>query len=1072
MRAGWAAILLYAGLSCATPQRFPRSVPQNFPRAETSSDPSCPDGFFCEQQSCPRDVVCPGDEECVNFEGHFACAPRGLKWCALNPTSLEAVGCSGDGGSCCVSLMAHSHGNCYFSNAVCCDFPSIQCTVGKLCNACRPDQKCGDNQCVDSDASTTTTTTKTTSSTMRTSVPPRNTTTTSTSKTTSHESTSTTKTTTTSKTTSKTTTQTSSSTTKSSTSTSSTSSSTQPTPTIVREIGSFTFSACLADSTDDQVLVADSDSSTTGMTPERCVELARDGAWRYAGVEYSSECYVGNTIHSSDNDPKDDCDMVCSGNDNQLCGGRNRIQVYEDSSWKDPTLDELADTIRQYNASIAATRQVIDDYNEHLAMLQDTMDPSSSSRSKRADSPYEEIELQILNDQSAAEKASSSLADARAEGERMLRLGRQLDTLNNNNPYVPLEALEEFEAVATELAQQLTYVVDDLAYNVREIGSAISTGAQPVIDIITSLATVETAIAKIGLPAVVGVATGFFLAMTSLLALFVGTDQPTSTTTTTTVTATTTTTTSSSTTSCTATAVTTPVVIFTKEGTSLVEFKELISDFPNNEDSIQLTESWQPSFMYVGLIDLCNAEQLSINPVVESWAVDALLDVEGVEAEDTPASKISTDTKKPRSPKAKSSSDDQAKQRNTERNVPTDGSTFVQQSRSPGHLQWLSQVSRYTKLNGNYYSFDDLIYDDVGDITGDYLPLIYVVDTGFQNDHPDFGSRVFAHLAVDDTGTTLIDQLPAENAHGTCMTSLAGGSFSGMGKRARIVTVQLEVQTRGVTPQVRLSRALWLLMRVYNHALNNGGEANAVVTMSFGAPKAALSWANVNLPLPDPSSTNVFDTAFGWFWAHGISTVASAGNDEGKGYSNTITDLSYALPRGAGGTNTPLIVVGNAQYDNERYRTSNYRDSGSRGILSVYNVGTDVECGVLNSEWAVEAGGSSQATAITAGMVAYYLTQPALKEQFMASGLEEFARNVKRHVVDTATTYKWGGCCWADNIPRAALGDVVRCFGGQEGRPEIQTPRGAVTDHRLVTTGITEGTTVVTSSLPACWDLN
>jgi hypothetical protein len=94
--------LLYAaallGVSSATPLKRPLSVPKNIRRAATSSDPSCPDGFFCQQQSCPDDVKCPNGEDCLNFEGNFACAPPGLKWCALNPTSLEAVGCGS--GSC------------------------------------------------------------------------------------------------------------------------------------------------------------------------------------------------------------------------------------------------------------------------------------------------------------------------------------------------------------------------------------------------------------------------------------------------------------------------------------------------------------------------------------------------------------------------------------------------------------------------------------------------------------------------------------------------------------------------------------------------------------------------------------------------------------------------------------------------------------------------------------------------------------------------------------------------------------------------------------------------------------
>lgn len=59
----------------------------------------------------------------------------------------------------------------------------------------------------------------------------------------------------------------------------------------------------------------------------------------------------------------------------------------------------------------------------------------------------------------------------------------------------------------------------------------------------------------------------------------------------------------------------------------------------------------------------------------------------------------------------------------------------MQQSNSPSHLQLFSQVSRYTQLMGNYNSFDDLIYNHPDPVIGE-PPIVYIVDTGFQNDHP------------------------------------------------------------------------------------------------------------------------------------------------------------------------------------------------------------------------------------------------------------------------------------------------------------------------------------------------
>jgi len=64
-----------------------------FLKRTTSNDASCPAGWLCEQQSCPGNVFCPTSQVCVDFEGTPTCAPSGTSWCALNPSTLQAVKC-------------------------------------------------------------------------------------------------------------------------------------------------------------------------------------------------------------------------------------------------------------------------------------------------------------------------------------------------------------------------------------------------------------------------------------------------------------------------------------------------------------------------------------------------------------------------------------------------------------------------------------------------------------------------------------------------------------------------------------------------------------------------------------------------------------------------------------------------------------------------------------------------------------------------------------------------------------------------------------------------------------------
>ncbi len=69
---------------------------------------------------------------------------------------------------------------------------------------------------------------------------------------------------------------------------SSTSASPAPTPTVVSSVGNFQDAGCFFDSTTARVLVADStsDSSDTGLTVEKCIAFAQNGAWQFAGVEF------------------------------------------------------------------------------------------------------------------------------------------------------------------------------------------------------------------------------------------------------------------------------------------------------------------------------------------------------------------------------------------------------------------------------------------------------------------------------------------------------------------------------------------------------------------------------------------------------------------------------------------------------------------------------------------------------------------------------------------------------------------------------------------------------------------
>lgn len=82
----------------------------------------------------------------------------------------------------------------------------------------------------------------------------------------------------------------------------------------------------------------------SGMTVDACATFAQKGnsgaGYKYFGVEYGSECYVGNTLMPSgriltetSEPPSSSCNMKCSGADLQICGGAGLLSLYHNKNY-------------------------------------------------------------------------------------------------------------------------------------------------------------------------------------------------------------------------------------------------------------------------------------------------------------------------------------------------------------------------------------------------------------------------------------------------------------------------------------------------------------------------------------------------------------------------------------------------------------------------------------------------------------------------------------------------------------------------------------------------------------------
>lgn len=76
-------------------------------------------------------------------------------------------------------------------------------------------------------------------------------------------------------------------------------------------------------------------TATSTMTVQSCVTYCKGLGYSYAGLEYASQCFCGNSMPTADLPVVGEyggCSMACAGNSTQLCGGPNALSLYQSCS--------------------------------------------------------------------------------------------------------------------------------------------------------------------------------------------------------------------------------------------------------------------------------------------------------------------------------------------------------------------------------------------------------------------------------------------------------------------------------------------------------------------------------------------------------------------------------------------------------------------------------------------------------------------------------------------------------------------------------------------------------------------
>lgn len=226
---------------------------------------------------------------------------------------------------------------------------------------------------------------------------------------------------------------------------------------------------------------------------------------------------------------------------------------------------------------------------------------------------------------------------------------------------------------------------------------------------------------------------------------------------------------------------------------------------------------------------------------------------------------------------------------------------------------------------------------------------IYIVDTGVDAAHPEFGGRVTS--GFDAFGEDLANT--DCQGHGTHVAGIAAGSYFGVAKSATVVPVRV-LDCNGVgTTSTLTSGVEWIL--------SNHGGGVGIVNMSLGGEQDD----KVNAV-----TSRLVDA--------GLVVVVAAGN-AGQDACN----YSPASARGA-------IAVAAVDMDDSRASFSNY---GSCVDISAPGVGIN-SANADNYSFSKKMSGTSQASPFVAGAIATYLSEaPAMNARQAETLMDELAQD-------------------------------------------------------------------------------
>jgi hypothetical protein len=97
------------------------------------------------------------------------------------------------------------------------------------------------------------------------------------------------------------------------------------------DMANYKHQGCYQDNYPNSRVLSGASTSSQSMTVNHCVSFCAKSGFTIAGVENGNECYCGNTLQTDGSTygiQSGSCTYECAGDNSQLCGGGNHVDVY------------------------------------------------------------------------------------------------------------------------------------------------------------------------------------------------------------------------------------------------------------------------------------------------------------------------------------------------------------------------------------------------------------------------------------------------------------------------------------------------------------------------------------------------------------------------------------------------------------------------------------------------------------------------------------------------------------------------------------------------------------------------